>query len=705
MNLFGESFTETKRHFHLLIFDWNEVSTAYSISAWLLLASMSKLFFHVNKRIAEALPDSALLIALGFVLGFILRLCQIDHRIYMLQSPIFFLYLLPPIIFDAGFFMPNRQLFENFDSVLLFAFVGTIWNTIAIGYSLNWMGQVGFFSVPFTTFQILLFASLISSVDPVAVIGIFEEIRVNEFLFINVFGEALFNDGAAVTLYKMFQEFTNIGPYNLHAMDYIEGILSFFVIAIGGVILGLFFAALTCIATKYTHVRLIAPIFVFVVPYMSYLTAEMFGISSILAITACTIAMKQYVKGNLSHDAYSSVKYFTKMLAQCSETVIFLFLGFSLVSREYTWDWTFVCSTIAFCLIHRTVGVVVQCAVLNLFRRKKFSFTDQFVLSYGGLRGAIAFGLVMSTNNSADQFPARSMFISTTLAVIFFTVFVQGISIRPLLFWLKVEKSGLDGLETMMSNKIFERYTDHTMSGLEAIIGHKGTHSLRDAFERFNNTVLTPFLMRSGEQQRKTYEASPIVRAYHKITLQEALQLAQSGSKISKKTKKITRCQSQSESLPPTSTILRSVSRVGAQQMTDIDQFLSNRENVELLYLMFSRMLDRKIEEMQKARVDSGWEDDIKDDYMGIIGAQVEQPENEISSTRRTARNKKTTFLFRRESSLPTRTRRVMVNRRIFNDKNIAANIATTKNGNGVHPRRKFSLPLNPEKARNGKNE
>ncbi|KAL3068821.1 hypothetical protein niasHS_017387 [Heterodera schachtii] len=144
--------------------------------------------------------------------------------------------------------------------------------------------------------------------------------------------------------------------------------------------------------------------------------------------------------------------------------------------------------------------------------------------------------------------------------------------------------------------------------------------------------------MRSGEQQRKTYEASPIVRAYHKITLQEALQLAQSGSKIS------------------------NVSRVGAQQMTDIDQFLSNRENVELLYLMFSRMLDRKIEEMQKARVDSGWEDDIKDDYMGIIGAQVEQ----------------------RESSQPTRTRRVMVNRRIFNDKNIAANIATTKNGNGA---------------------
>ena len=84
----------------------------------------------------------------GLLVGCALRLLNVSSDRYFLNSHTFFLYLLPPIIFDAGlcyaflvvrksnilgYFMPNRQLFENLDSVLLFAFVGTIWNTLAIG--------------------------------------------------------------------------------------------------------------------------------------------------------------------------------------------------------------------------------------------------------------------------------------------------------------------------------------------------------------------------------------------------------------------------------------------------------------------------------------------------------------------------------------------------------------------------------------------
>ena len=106
------------------------------------------------------------------------------------------------------------------------------------------------------------------------------------------------------------------------------------------------------------------------------------------------------------------------------------------------------------CLVYRTIGVVVQCAILNRIRNKKFSAVDQFVLSYGGLRGAIAFGLVVSM---PDNIPAKHMFITTCIAVIYFTVFLQGITIRPLLHWLNVEMS--EEKQEKMVETVYNRVT------------------------------------------------------------------------------------------------------------------------------------------------------------------------------------------------------------------------------------------------------
>jgi sodium/hydrogen exchanger-like protein 3 len=115
--------------------------------------------------------------------------------------------------------MPNRQLFDNFGSVMMFAVIGTIFNTVAIGATLAICARYGFFTVKVSIEDALLFSSLISAVDPVAVITVFEELHVNEFLFINVFGEALFNDGIAAvcvcrkyiaTNCRFFSKYSNV---------------------------------------------------------------------------------------------------------------------------------------------------------------------------------------------------------------------------------------------------------------------------------------------------------------------------------------------------------------------------------------------------------------------------------------------------------------------------------------------------------------
>ena len=72
----------------------------------------------------------------------------------------------------------------------------------------------------------------------------------------------------------------------------------------------------------------------------------------------------------------------------------------------------------------RCVSVVVILSLfVNRFRLVKLQMHDIFIMSYGGLRGAIAFSLVVLLDK--DLFPNRQLFLTTTVVVIYFTVFIQ----------------------------------------------------------------------------------------------------------------------------------------------------------------------------------------------------------------------------------------------------------------------------------------
>ncbi|XP_031788559.1 uncharacterized protein LOC107981625 isoform X3 [Nasonia vitripennis] len=152
------------------------------------------------------------------------------------------------------------------------------------GFTLWLIGRSGFFSCETPILDMLLFAALISAVDPVAVLAVFEEIHVNEILYIVVFGESLLNDAVTVVLYHMFEAYSEMGHHRISYSDILSGLASFFVVAIGGTIIGVIWGFTTGFVTRFTNqVRVIEPIFIFVMAYLAYLTAEIFHMSGILA--------------------------------------------------------------------------------------------------------------------------------------------------------------------------------------------------------------------------------------------------------------------------------------------------------------------------------------------------------------------------------------------------------------------------------------
>ncbi|CAG03374.1 unnamed protein product [Tetraodon nigroviridis] len=481
--------------------------------------------FHLIPKLSSIVPESCLLIVVGLLVGGLIELAG-ETVPPVLDSRLFFLCLLPPIILDAGYFLPIRPFMENLGTILMFAVVGTLWNAFFIGGLLYAVCQIQPDN-PSNLHQLellpcLLFGSIISAVDPVAVLAVFEEIHINELLHILVFGESLLNDAVTVVLYHLFEEFSG---GDVTVMDGFLGIISFLVVALGGILVGAIYGILAAFTSRFTsHTRVIEPLFVFVYSYMAYLSAEIFHLSGIMAdgVDASVVVFKEMIDARLwpSHFGH---RLFLKMWSSVSETLIFIFLGVATVGGKHNWNWTFVSVTVILCLVARVIGVVGLTYIINKFRIVKLTTKDQFIIAYGGLRGAIAFSLGFLLKS--EHFPMREMFLTAIITVIFFTVFVQGMTIKPLVELLAVKKK--QEAKRSINEEIHTQFLDHLLTGIEDICGHYGHHHWKDKLNRFNKKYVKKCLI-AGERSKEPQ----LIAFYHKLEMKQAIELVESGGGV-----------------------------------------------------------------------------------------------------------------------------------------------------------------------------
>ena len=80
------------------------------------LQPLSLTGFHVYHKITFWVPESCLLISIGLIVGAIMHSVH-EEPPAVLSYNVFFLFMLPPIVLESGYFMPTRPFFENVGTV------------------------------------------------------------------------------------------------------------------------------------------------------------------------------------------------------------------------------------------------------------------------------------------------------------------------------------------------------------------------------------------------------------------------------------------------------------------------------------------------------------------------------------------------------------------------------------------------------------
>jgi CPA1 family monovalent cation:H+ antiporter len=336
-----------------------------------------------------------------------------------LTKELIFSLLLPPLIFEAALTLPWVELRKVLGMVLAFATAGLLLSAVLTGIGMHFL-----FGWP--PLAAGIFGVLIAATDPVSVIATFKEAGVSGRLRILVESESLFNDGTAAVVFGLLLAFAGGGP-----SPTVLGVAVNAVRIIGG---GIGCGALVALAILYlagkTADHLVELAFSTVAAYGSFLLAEHFHMSGVLAtLTTGLIIGNRGHLGSISSKGKENVDAFWEFAAFVANSLIFLLIGMQEAKQDFLPLVVPAVAAVALVLTSRALAIY---PISLLFSRgtSRISFAYQHILVWGGLRGALALALALGLPESV---PMRSEIITLAFAVVAFSIVVQGLTITPVL--------------------------------------------------------------------------------------------------------------------------------------------------------------------------------------------------------------------------------------------------------------------------------
>uniref|UniRef100_A0A8C8CKS2 Sodium/hydrogen exchanger n=1 Tax=Oncorhynchus tshawytscha TaxID=74940 RepID=A0A8C8CKS2_ONCTS len=404
---------------------------------------------------------------------------------------VFFNILLPPIIFHAGYSLKKRHFFRNLGSIITYAFLGTAISCFVIGNLMygvvKLMQFIGQLTNKFYYTDCLFFGAIVSATDPVTVLAIFNELHADVDLYALLFGESVMNDAVAIVLSSSIVAYQPAGAstHTFDATAFFKSVGVFLGIFSGSFAMGAITGVVTF--TKLHCFPLLETALFFLMSWSTFLLAEACGFTGVVAVLFCGITQAHYTYNNLSEESTKRTKQLFEVLHFLAENFIFSYMGLALFTfQNHVFSPIFIAGAFLAIFIGRASNIYPLSFLLNLGRRHKIRGNLQHMMMFAGLRGAMAFALAI--RDTATY--ARQMTFTTTLLIVFFTVWVFGGGTTPMLSWLHIRLDRCVG--------VWRR--DHPHDGTMPEVSKTKQESawLFRLWYTFDHNYLKPMLTHSG---------------------------------------------------------------------------------------------------------------------------------------------------------------------------------------------------------------
>ncbi len=344
-----------------------------------------------------------------------------------------FFVMLPPLLFVGSLNLDLEKLLSNIWPIAIFAVAGVLVSTFVMAGTLYWLGALS--SLPVA----LLFGAMMSPTDPVSVLAIFRSMKVPEHLRYLVEGESLFNDGTGVVLYTIILDMI----LGRTGFDFSDAIMEFLFVVAGGLLLGVVTGIVVFLVLRRLEDYLLENTICLVLAYGSFWLAEFFHVSGVIATVTAGLMIGNYGRRfSMSQKTKETVETFFESIDFIINSLLFILIGLELQTvgfQDFLNNGDALAIAIAATLFARAVAIYPLYLSTNLVGRIRPA-SWAHVMFWGGLRGSIPVALILGLPRTSALDPYRNTILVAGFGTVFFSLVIQGMTMKPLLWALKLDQ-------------------------------------------------------------------------------------------------------------------------------------------------------------------------------------------------------------------------------------------------------------------------